>query len=326
MNGFFKLCRRRLGASALAGLVAALLVAGCGKAGDRAADKTTQVAARVNDDEISIHQINLVMQRQPGLKPEQTEAASRQILERLIDQEFAVQKAKELKLDREPRVMQAIEAARDEIIARAYGERVADGAPKPSAEEMQAYYDAKPALFRERRVYTLQEVLVQAGPEQVEALREKVQGATSFKEVTDFIKASGMSARASQSTSAAESLPMALVDRFAKMKTGQGMVMPTNGGARIVIVANAQTSPIAFEQARPVIEQAIGVERKRAAVDAELKALRKSGKVEYLGRFAAAPASAPARPPTAASGTPSGDELPAAVDSGTVSKGLAGLK
>ena len=65
------------------------LLAGCG---DKKKDKNaTQIAAKVNKEEISIHQINFVLQQQRGLKPEQSEAASKQILERLIDQELAMQ-------------------------------------------------------------------------------------------------------------------------------------------------------------------------------------------------------------------------------------------
>jgi len=45
----------------------------------------SQPAAKVNKEEITVAQINFVLQQQRGLKPEQTEAASRQILQRLID-------------------------------------------------------------------------------------------------------------------------------------------------------------------------------------------------------------------------------------------------
>ncbi len=50
-------------------------------------------AARINDQEVTVHQINLVLERQQGLKPEQADAASRQILEIRIAQEVAVQMA-----------------------------------------------------------------------------------------------------------------------------------------------------------------------------------------------------------------------------------------
>ncbi|MDP0972048.1 SurA N-terminal domain-containing protein, partial [Klebsiella pneumoniae] len=75
-------------------------------------DKASQTAAKVNKEEITVHQINFVLQRQQGLKPEQAEEAGRQVLERLVDQELAVQKAQELKLDRDPRVVQQVEAAK----------------------------------------------------------------------------------------------------------------------------------------------------------------------------------------------------------------------
>ncbi len=54
--------------------------------------------------------------------------------------------------------MQQIEAARREIIARAYAEKIGQGAPKPTAQEVNAYYEAHPALFSQRRIYNLQEV------------------------------------------------------------------------------------------------------------------------------------------------------------------------
>src|SRR5262245_51972762 len=81
--------------------LAALLLAGCGPAKDGA----TQVAAKVNKEEISVHQINYALQQQRGLKPEAAEAAGRQLLDKLIDQELARQRGAELKLDRDPRVL-----------------------------------------------------------------------------------------------------------------------------------------------------------------------------------------------------------------------------
>ncbi|GAB4114513.1 MAG: hypothetical protein Fur0014_17120 [Rubrivivax sp.] len=115
--------RTRLGSMALLTVVTAgaLMLAACGDRKDKAASQT---AAKVNKEEITVHQINFVLQQQRGLKPEQAEAAGRQVLERLIDQELAVQKADELKLDRDPRVVQQLEAVRREVLARAYAEKV----------------------------------------------------------------------------------------------------------------------------------------------------------------------------------------------------------
>ena len=88
----------RLAAAATA--LVSLVLVGCEKKAG-----ASPTAVMVNKEEITVQQINHVLQQQRGLKPEQVDAASKQILERLIDQELAVQKAGELKLDRDPRVL-----------------------------------------------------------------------------------------------------------------------------------------------------------------------------------------------------------------------------
>ena len=81
----------RLAAAATA-LVSVALV-GCEKKKEAGASPAAVV---VNKEEITVQQVNQVLQQQRGLKPEQADAASKQVLERLIDQELAVQKAVEL--------------------------------------------------------------------------------------------------------------------------------------------------------------------------------------------------------------------------------------
>ena len=62
--------QRPRGVRMLAVLASAALMAACG-GGDKGASQT---AARVNKDEVTVHQINFVLQQQRGLKPEQADA------------------------------------------------------------------------------------------------------------------------------------------------------------------------------------------------------------------------------------------------------------
>ena len=82
-------------------VVSALALSACG---ERPPEKkvATQVAAKVNAGEISVHQINYVLQRTPAIPQAQIETAKRKVLESLIDQELAVQQALEAKLERSP--------------------------------------------------------------------------------------------------------------------------------------------------------------------------------------------------------------------------------
>ena len=303
-------------------LAAALAVmAGCG---ERKAEKpASQTAAKVNKDEITVHQINHVLQAQRGLKPEQAEAAGRQMLERLIDQQLALQKAEELKIDRDPRVVQQLEAARREVIARAYAERVGESAAKPTPEDVRQYFDTHPALFKERKVYTLQEIAIQAPADKLESVGARLQAAKSVGEFVEQLKAGGYKVSSSQVVRAAEQLPLASIDQLARMKDGEAALVPSQTGASVVVVASARPEPLTLEQASPVIEAFLVNDRRRKAVETDLKALRAAAKIEYVGKFAEK-APAPAERQAAAQVTPAAPANPAAgaLSAADIQKGM----
>jgi EpsD family peptidyl-prolyl cis-trans isomerase len=341
---------RRFGVSpalALALAVGAVLLAGCG---DKNKEKVaTQTAAKVNKEEITVHQINFVLAQQRALPADQAASASRTVLERLIDQELALQKASDQKVDRDPRVVQQIEAARREIIARAYLEKIGEGAPKPTPAEVAAYYDAHPALFKDRRVYNLQEVSIEATPDQIETLKTTLLGSKTFPDFVAYLKANNIRYAGNEAVRSAEQLPLASVDQFAKMKDGQAIFSARPGGAQVINLAASRLQPVTLQQATPAIEQFLLNERKRKLVADDLQALRAAAKIEYLGDFAAdaarspyRPASAPELPPLAtmpatlpASAVKAAPQIDVApIDSkassmpsdSTLDKGLKGLK
>ena len=274
----------------LAAVATALLLAGCGEKKDKAASQT---AAKVNKDEVTVHQINFVLQQQRGLRPEQADAASRQILERLIDQQLALQKGDDLKLDRDPRVVQQLEAARREILARAYLEKVGEAATKPTPEEIKKYYADKPALFSERRVYNIQEIAIEAKADQFTALREQLTAAKDIPTFLEYLKSKDIRFSGNQAVRAAEQLPLASLDAMSKMKDGQAMMVPSPQGLQVIVLAGSRSQPVTEEQSRPAIEAFLLNERKRKLVEDDIKAMRAAAKIEYVGKFAEA-ASAPA--------------------------------
>ena len=285
-----------------AAMCLSVLLLGCSEVKDKAAVETV---ARIDKDEITLRQINFVLQQQRGLKPEQTEAAGKQVLERLIDQQVALRKAEAQKIDRDPGVIQAVEAARRDIVARAYLEKVGATAPKPSTDEIKKYYDEKPALFRERRIYSIQEISIDARPEQVNELRDALAAAKNINDFTEFLKAKDYRFNANQAVRAAEQLPLNNLDAFAKMKDGQAALVPAANGVQVVVLAGSRSQPVSEEQARPAIEQFILNERKRKLIENEVKALRAAAKIVYAGKFADGAASAT---PAAGAGTATNHE------------------
>ena len=267
----------------VAALAAAVLLVGCGEKKEKGASQT---AVKVNKDEITVHQINFVMQQQRNLRPEQADAASKQILERLIDQQLAVQRADDLKLDREPRVVQQLEAVRREVLARAYVERVGEAATKPTPEEIKKYYDEKPALFSDRRIYSIQEIAIEAAPEKVQVLRDQLAASKNVNEFVEYLKANDYKFSGNQAVRAAEQLPLNSLEAMSRMKDGQAAMVPTPSGVQVVVLAGSRSQPVTEEQARPAIEQYLLNDRRRKLVEEDMKSLRASAKIEYLGNFA----------------------------------------
>ena len=290
--------------------VSAVLVAGCG--GGKQEKAASQVAAKVNKEEISVHQINFVMQQQRGLRPEQADVASKQILERLVDQELALQKAQGLKLDRDPRVVQQLEAAKRDILARAYVEKAGEAASKPTAQEISKYYADKPALFKERRIYNIQEIAIEAKPDQIDGLRAKLTAAKTIPDFIDQLKAGNVNFAGNQAVRPAEQLPLNMLDSFSKMKDGQAMLVPSANGAQVIVLTSSRAEPVDEARAKPAIEQYLLNDAKRKVVEADIKALRTAAKIQYVGKFAegaptdvalAAPSAMPAPAAVAAPGT-----------------------
>jgi EpsD family peptidyl-prolyl cis-trans isomerase len=321
------------------------LLAGCG---EKPKDKpASQTAAKVNKEEITVHQINLLLGQQRALPPEQAASASAVVLERLIDQELALQKAGDQKLDRDPRVMQQLEAARREIISRAYVEKIGEGAPKPNAVEVKAYFEKHPALFANRRIYSLQELAIEATPPQIEEMKKALTGAKTFTAFLEYLKANNIKFRGSEAVRGAEQLPLATVDQFAALKDGQAVFSAVPNGARVVHLVSSRLQPVNLQAATPAIEQFLLNDRKRKLIADDLHALRTAAKIEYVGTFAtnkpperpAPSADAPPLTSIAAPGSASAvDAAPqidvAPRDAGTASmpsdsildKGLKGMK
>lgn len=279
----------------IAALLAALLFAGCSRPG--ASKPSGQIAAKVNKGEVSLHQVQYVLQRQPRLAAARPDLAPRLVLDSLVEQELAAQAAREEGIENDPAFVQGLEAARRELLARMYQDRLAAKAGAPGSDEIDRYYDSHPALFAQRRLYTLQEFAVEVPESGRAALQELVNSARSATELKGALDRAGLAYRANITVQAAEAVPLRLLEQLAKLEEGRAMVHGAAGGSvQLWSLLKAQEAPLDRKQARGLIENYLATERKREAVANGMRELRKSAQIVYAGPFAAAPASAPAAP------------------------------
>lgn len=295
---------------AAAALAVAVCVAGlssCGGWGGTGG-KSSQVAVKVNKDEITVLQVNEQLARLPGgVTPEQLDPATRRIIGSLVNQQLLVQQAIEHKLDRDPDVLGALEAARLNILAQAYVQRVISPQAKPTDEEVRKYYADNPALFSDRKVYRLQELSFDAAPE-AEKQVEAVAGAMkSLKELAVYMREKKIPFAADIGVRKAEQLPMAHLAQIAQLKPGQVLVFPVGGNhASAIEVLASELEPVDDKRAAPEIEQYLANRKREELALVEVKRLRDAAKIEYVGDFTKyagdANAQAGAQPPTASAG------------------------
>ena len=284
--------------SALAATVLclSLVTVACGKGGDKKA--SSQVAVKVNGDEVSVHQVDLILRRQAANVPaNQQDVVTRRVVETLVDQEILSQAARKDKLDQDPQVVQMMEAAKRDVLARAYLERLSDKVTEPSSDEVDRYYDSHPNLFSQRRLYSLQETTVAMPADKAAQLKEKLEATPSMEKLDEVLKAESVRSNTRQLSISAEDVPLGLLDQLAALKEGRSVVQLQEGGGRVLTMINSKLSPIPPAQAKRLIAMHLVKERQRNALQQGVKALREQSKIEYQGRYAEllnAAASAPA--------------------------------
>nr|WP_314900895.1 EpsD family peptidyl-prolyl cis-trans isomerase [uncultured Deefgea sp.] len=249
----------------------------------------SQVLAKVNDAEITVHQLNFVLAQAPNASPEQKQ----QILDQLIDQELLVEKAAELKLDREPNIVQAIEASKRQILAQAAAERVIGKPAEPSKAAVDEFYAKNPGLFADRKTY---DFVMFALPKAnySEAIAEQLNTATTAMQVKAVLDAAKIPFETNESSRAAEQLPMQMLPKFAAMNQGDILAMAEGDKMVLLQLKASHAAPVAPADAEPMIKRYLSTNDAQENAKAKLKALQAAAKIEYLQKFASAPVAVPA--------------------------------
>jgi EpsD family peptidyl-prolyl cis-trans isomerase len=260
------------------------LVTSCGKKhGD---DKASQSIVRVNGDEITVLQINNELQR-ANVQPGQQEAAGKQITQALVDRQILVQEALKTKLDRNPRVMQAIENAKTQILAQAYLEDKVASLAKPTSADITNYRAKHVDIFANRKIYITDEIAFAIEAGHSEELQSLSKSAKSVKDVTQWLGAHQIKFELTRAAHAAETLPPPLLAKFGQMAVGDLIYINANGNngrTMAVSLSEIKDVPISEKDSTPLIERIISEEKRKQTAEAEMKRLRSAAKIEYINK------------------------------------------
>lgn len=291
-----------------------LTVAGLAACGGDKQKKVGQALASVNGEEITALQLNEELQR-AGVPAAQQEAASKQLLEALIDRQVVENVALKEKIDRDPKVMQAIERAKALIISQAYMQKKLSGIARPSKAEVEDYFNKHPELFSNRKQFDMRQLLI-SSKDMNDALKQVIDKSKSLDEVAAWMESNKIGFARGQVSRTTTELAPELVAKLQAMPKGQLFIINEGERAMLMTIVDIKEVPVKLAAAAPQIEQYLVNTRTKDAAKQEMERLRAAAKIEYLNQPAAAA--------TAASGAASAAS--AGASAAATARGVAGLK
>jgi EpsD family peptidyl-prolyl cis-trans isomerase len=248
----------------------------------------TQVAARVNGGEITVHQVNFLLENAsaPGAQaPVDAGRGAQAALDQLIEQEILVQAAVEEKLDRNPEVLAAMESARRNVLAQAFINQVRAATTKPTGTEIHTYFVDNPALFAERRIYTLRELRLDADPERETQLQSFWERSHSWDALLAAARSAGSWFTTGTKTLAAEQLPLDQVENFQRLAESAVRFSRQPNAFVVQQVVKIVREPMSETQAGPMIEAYLLEQRRLQTTQDALARLKKVARIEVIGDF-----------------------------------------
>ena len=310
-----------------------LTAAGLSACGDKE-KKPGQALASVNGEEITVLQLNEEMQR-ANVQASQQEAASKQLLESLIDRQLLQNEAVKEKVDRDPKVVQAVERAKALIVAQAYMQKRIGTIARPTKEEVEDYFNKNPQFFSQRKQFDMRELVI-ASADMNDQLKAAMDSAKSLDDVASWLDANKVKYARTQLSRTSADLAPELSAKLLAMPKGQLFIIREGDRTLLISLADVRDNPASLAQAAPQIEQFLFNKKNKDTADAELKRLRAAAKIEYLNKdapgkpaasmpAASAPVAAVA-PASVSAPEPAAPAPTASASTEANDRGVAGLK
>jgi len=299
-----------------------LLAASLSACGDKAKEKKPgQALASVNGEEVTVLQLNEELQR-AGVTAAQQDSASKQLLQVLIDRQLLQEAAAKEHLDRDPKVMQAVDRAKALIVAQAYLQKRIGNVVKPTPAEVEAYFNKNPDFFSNRKQFSMSEVVIGTNDLTPE-LRSAANTARSLEELAVWLDAHKIKYGRTEVSRSTADLPQQLSSKLLGMPKGQLFVVKEGPRAMFISVTEVKDAPVTLAVAAPQIEQFLVNQKNKELASAELGRLRSGARIEYLNK-SMAPDANPAAPAAGTPATATPDR--ANKDKAALDRGVAGLK
>jgi peptidyl-prolyl cis-trans isomerase C len=260
----------------------AILVTLTGCDSQLASEKTDQIVARVNGDDISVGQLDTLLARSVASADNQDGVIREKTIDTLINQHLLAQQAIEKDLDRDPQVMLATAMAKRQALARAYLDHIGQAVPKPSPDEISAFYTSHPQLFEKRKIYEFQQISIPLTSQNRHIVESRLKQPVRFEALSKWLQEQNIPFTSQTVMRAAEHLPLERLDEFDRLKKGELLSFKAGNDFLVLRLSSVEEAPLGQDKATPLIEAFLTNQRRMALIDRELSRLRENATVEYF--------------------------------------------
>lgn len=263
--------------------LSAVLLSACHGSGTGSAP-SGQVIAKVGSNEITHRELNAEMNGFTSNDPNATKTAQSRALGAIVNRKLLAQSAREAGIEKSPEFQLAVQRANELMLAQAYEQQLAAKAAKPSPQDVTQYIAAHPNTFAQRKIYTVDQILIPAGTSR--QVLEAIKPLTSMDQIEALLLKNNVEYSRSPSTIDARNYPPGVADQIAKLPSDQPFVLPSQTSFSINRVTDVKTSPFNGPTAEDYAQQLIIRERAGKIIADKLAELRKKSGVQYQNGFA----------------------------------------
>lgn len=285
-----RLFRYGIAASAL------MAIAACGGGGDGttadtdAADQqpeqTGQVIARVNGTEITMHQLNGELARMKSVNDDNRQRVSEVLVKSLVVRSIFEQRAKEMNMDRNPRVMLDVQRAESAALARAYISARASGAPQPTRQEADAFIAENPEYFGSRTYYIFDSITAPT-VYMTDERRDAWEEYTDLTEIEIELRRQNVIHERKPYTVYSEGLPKEILADMENIRIAGDVFYIINGAnTHITLFSDSRPASLTGEAAVRVATNYLRKLKSEEFLKKIEKEAIESSSIEYVGEFA----------------------------------------
>jgi EpsD family peptidyl-prolyl cis-trans isomerase len=259
----------------LALVVGTLALSACSPAG------SSQDVAKGNGFSISGGELDQALKDLPAVPPAMRQTVRRNVLSRLVQQKLLANAAVTESLDRDPRVLADIEAAKRAVLARAYAQKLTAAVHAPSDRDIKNFYDQHPEAFARRVSVEMDEVIL-AGPEA--AANKFARALDRGRPVARWgahAAAEGVQVTASHAVTTTDKLPATLAQKIGEVPPGGFVIFRVEEGVVYARVLAQTPAPLDLESATPIIREGLQTMGRDQLLNKEIERLRAKAAITY---------------------------------------------